>query len=87
MFSETCAAPTLRAAKGETCLYSVPDFDTLLVIEYRAVDRAGDMVFGELGRRAHVDDLVKGSKIAKPLEADQVMISCGGRSWVHGRLF
>ena len=31
----------------------------LVVVEYRAVDRARDMVLGEFAFRAHVDDLVK----------------------------
>ena len=35
------------------------DGDALLVRQYRAVDGAGDVVIGEFGRGAHVDDFVK----------------------------
>ena len=33
--------------------------NALLVIQHRAVDGAGDVVFGEFRRGAHVDNLVK----------------------------
>ena len=35
------------------------DRGALGVVEHRAIDRAGHMVLGEFGGRAHVDDLVK----------------------------
>src|SRR5664279_2295631 len=39
------------------------DFDALFVVEHRAVDRAGDVVFGELVRGAHIDDVVEKSVV------------------------
>ena len=44
MFPATYAAPIRFAAKGRFLLVQRTDFDALLVVEHRAVDRTGDVV-------------------------------------------
>jgi hypothetical protein len=63
----------LPGCEGRNLLVKRADLDPLLVVEDRTVDRAGDMVFGKLGRRANVDDLIKGRKLADPLDGGDVM--------------
>jgi hypothetical protein len=50
------------------------DDHALLVTEYGRVQRAGDVVLGELERRAHVDDLVE---LAGAIEGDNQVLQFG----------
>ncbi len=52
-------AAEAAGVEGGLLLVHGADDDALVVVEHRQVDRAGDVVFGELGGRARVDDLVK----------------------------
>ena len=52
-------ATQAAGVEGGLLLVQGADDDALVVVEHRQVDRAGDVVFGELGGRARVDDLVK----------------------------
>ncbi len=45
--------------EGRLLLVHGADHDALLVVEHGEIHRAGDVVLGELGRGAGVDDLVK----------------------------
>ena len=49
----------LLRLEGRDLLVDRADAHALLVVEHRAGDRAGHVVLGEFGGRAHVDDLVK----------------------------
>ena len=49
--------------EGRLLLVHRADDDALVVVEHRQVDRAGNVVFGELGGRARVDDLVKAGQL------------------------
>ena len=51
--------PDLLGGEGRVLLVERADAGALLVGEHRAIDRAGHVVFGEFGGRAHVYDLVK----------------------------
>ena len=53
------------------------NFNALLVVEHRAVDRSRDMVFGKLGWRADVDDFVEGREF--------VDLPDGGNALFHFR--
>ena len=61
------------APDGSQLIITGRDSDSLLVVEDRTVDRAGDVVFSKLGRRANVDDFIKGRKLADPLDGGDVM--------------
>ena len=64
MFSETSAAPIFLGFERGNLLVQGADFGTLGIVEYRAVDGAGDMVFGKFGGGADVDDfIVAGRKV------------------------
>jgi hypothetical protein len=63
----------LPGCEGRNLLVKRADFDPLLVVEDRTVDRARDVVFGKLGRRANVDDFIKGRKLADPPDGSDVM--------------
>ena len=60
--------PPLARLEGRHLLVEGSDPDALLVIEHRAVDRPGDMVFGKLCRRADIDD---GVEFVEPVETDR----------------
>ena len=54
-----CGGGEAAGVEGELLLVHGADDDALVVVEHRQVDRAEDVVLGELGGRARVDDLVK----------------------------
>ena len=56
LLAPPCAAPTLARIEGRDLHVLGADHAALVVVEHRPVDGAGQVVFGELGRRARVDD-------------------------------
>ena len=49
----------LLGGKRRNLLVQGADLDPLLVAEYRAVDRSGQMVFGKLSGCAHIDERIE----------------------------
>ena len=78
-----CGADLARLERRHL-LVQRADADALRVVQYRAVGRARDVVFGILGRRTHVDDAIEFGELcyggARVIKLSQFSIRDGIRS-------
>lgn len=53
------------------------DFDTLFIVEHRAVDRSGDVIFGKFRGGANIDDFIEAAVVFDLLNASNAIFHGG----------